>query len=49
MSDTRDDDPILEQEGLEHTESDPDQEPPFKDEFDVKPFSRETTSDVDRL
>jgi hypothetical protein len=43
MSETRDDDPILEQEGLENTASDPDQEPPFKDGFDVKPSSRETS------
>ena len=37
MGERRDDDPILEQEGLEHTESDPDQEPPFRDESDVEP------------
>ncbi|MCC7372787.1 MAG: hypothetical protein IT306_30525 [Chloroflexi bacterium] len=39
MQDTRTDDPRLEQEGLEHTESDPDQQRPFRDEFDVKPES----------
>lgn len=37
MSERRDDDPVVEQEGLEQTESDPDQEPPFRDDFDVKP------------
>jgi hypothetical protein len=43
MSDTRHDDPILEQEGLEHTESDPDQERPFKDDFDEKTSSPESS------
>jgi hypothetical protein len=44
MSDTRDDDdPILEQEGLEQTASDPDQEPPFRDRFDVSPDPPETS------
>ena len=36
MSDRRDDDPRVQQEGQVQAEHDPDQEPPFRDEFDVK-------------
>jgi hypothetical protein len=43
MSERPGDDPVLEQEGLEHTESDPDQEPPFRDEFDVEPETSEAS------
>ena len=43
MGERRDDDPMLEQEGLENTASDPDQEPPFRDEFDVEPEPAEAS------
>ena len=44
MSNTRDDDPRVKREDLEQAETDPDQEPPFRDEFDVKPAAPESST-----
>jgi hypothetical protein len=37
MRTTRDDDPKVKPDAPDQHEPDPDQEPPFRDEFDVKP------------